>query len=71
MLGLLAPDAPEAGCSPPRVPHLGAGLADDLARRAHQRLLREFLSQHLAEGRSLRAYEVWERNSWGAVEAGT
>jgi len=49
-----------------------APLADDLARRAHQRLLREFLSQHLADGRPLRAYDVWERNGWaGAVEAGT
>ena len=46
-------------------------LADDLARRAHQRLLREFLSQHLTDGRALRAYDVWERNSWGVVEAGT
>jgi len=45
-------------------------LADDPARRAHQRLLREFLSQHLADGRPLRAYDVWERNSWGVVEAG-
>jgi DNA repair protein RecO (recombination protein O) len=48
-----------------------APLTDDLARRAHQRLLREFLSQHLADGRPLRAYDVWERNSWGVVEAGT
>jgi len=49
-----------------------APVADDLARRAHQRLLREFLSQHLADGRSLRAYDVWERNGWaGTVEAGT
>jgi DNA repair protein RecO (recombination protein O) len=48
-----------------------APLPDDLSRRAHQRLLREFLSQHLADGRPLRAYDVWERNSWGAVEAGT
>jgi DNA repair protein RecO (recombination protein O) len=49
-----------------------APVADDLARRAHQRLLREFLSQHLADGRPLRAYEVWERNGWaGTVEAGT
>ena len=43
-----------------------SGLADDLARRAHQRLLREFLSEHLTDGRPLRAYEVWERNTWGA-----
>jgi DNA repair protein RecO (recombination protein O) len=48
-----------------------APLPDDLSRRAHQRLLREFLSQHLADGRPLRAYDVWERNSWSAVEAGT
>ena len=48
-----------------------SSLADDLARRAHQRLLREFLAQHLGDGRPLRAYEVWERNTWGAaVEAG-
>ncbi|HEX5072424.1 MAG TPA: DNA repair protein RecO [Gemmatimonadaceae bacterium] len=49
-----------------------APVTDDLARRAHQRLLREFLSQHLADGRPLRAYDVWERNGWaGNVEAGT
>jgi len=47
-----------------------ASVNDDLARRAHQRLLREFLSEHLGDGRPLRAYEVWERNSWGsALEA--
>ncbi|HUQ84539.1 MAG TPA: DNA repair protein RecO [Gemmatimonadaceae bacterium] len=43
-----------------------ASLADDLSRRAHQRLLREFLSQHLSDGRPLRAYEVWERSAWAA-----
>lgn len=49
-----------------------APVADGPSRRAHQRLLREFLSQHLADGRPLRAYDVWERNSWaGTVEAGT
>ena len=37
------------------------------ARRAHQRLLREFLSEHIADGRPLRAYDVWERNSLGAA----
>lgn len=47
-----------------------ARLADDLSRRAHQRLLREFLSQHLGDGRPLRAYDVWERSGWGAP-AGT
>ncbi len=29
--------------------------------RAHQRLLREFLREHLHDGRPLRAYDVWER----------
>ena len=33
-------------------------------RRAHQRLLREFLSEHLTDGRPLRAYEAWERDLW-------
>jgi DNA repair protein RecO (recombination protein O) len=38
----------------------------DPDRRAHQRLLREFLREHLAEGRSLRAFEVWERQQWNS-----
>ena len=47
-----------------------ASLGDALSRRAHQRLLREFLSEHLTDGRPLRAFDVWERNSWGSrVEA--
>jgi DNA repair protein RecO (recombination protein O) len=33
-------------------------------RRAHQRLLREFLREHLAEGKPLRAFEVWEHQRW-------
>jgi DNA repair protein RecO (recombination protein O) len=32
----------------------------DNAARAHQRLLREFLGQHLPDGRPLRAYVAWE-----------
>lgn len=32
--------------------------------RAHQRLLREFLEEHLTEGRPLRAYTAWERERW-------
>jgi DNA repair protein RecO (recombination protein O) len=32
--------------------------------RAHQRLLREFLTEHLLEGRNLRAFDVWERSVW-------
>ena len=41
-----------------------AVLADEPSRRAHQRLLREFVSEHLADGRPLRAYDVWERSGW-------
>jgi len=34
------------------------------AAKAHQRLLREFLSQHLTDSRTLQAYAVWERGDW-------
>lgn len=33
---------------------------DDASARAHQRLLREFLAEHLTDGRPLRAMELWE-----------
>lgn len=33
---------------------------------AHQRLLREFLQAHLADGRALRAFEAWEHGGWSA-----
>jgi len=39
---------------------------DDADARAHQRLLREFLTYHLDTGRALRAYELWERGDWAA-----
>jgi DNA repair protein RecO (recombination protein O) len=42
-----------------------AAIEDDGAARAHQRLLREFLVEHLVEGRALRAFEVWEHAAWG------
>ncbi len=32
----------------------------EAAARAHQRLLREFLEEHLADGRALRAWGAWE-----------
>jgi DNA repair protein RecO (recombination protein O) len=32
--------------------------------RAHQRLLREFVREHLADDRPLRAFDVWERDDW-------
>jgi DNA repair protein RecO (recombination protein O) len=37
---------------------------DDASGRAHQRLLREFLAEHLTEGRPLRALELWEEQRW-------
>ena len=43
------------------VPH---PLNDSHEVRAHQRLLREFLHEHLGDDRPLRAFEVWERNEW-------
>ncbi len=36
--------------------------ADDA--RAHQRLLREFITQHLPDTRELRAFGVWEQGHW-------
>ena len=33
--------------------------------RAHQRLFREFLVRHAAEGRPLRAFQMWESAAWG------
>lgn len=39
-------------------------MLDDAALRAHQRLLREFLQEHLADHRALRAFDVWERAEW-------
>jgi DNA repair protein RecO (recombination protein O) len=32
--------------------------------RAHQRLLREFLIEHLDDGRGLRAFDVWALGEW-------
>lgn len=39
-------------------------LAGDAESRAHQRLLREFVGEHLGDGRELRAFGVWERERW-------
>jgi DNA repair protein RecO (recombination protein O) len=44
-----------------------ASVGDDAALRAHQRLLREFLREHLGDERPLRAFEVWELDRWGAA----
>src|SRR5690606_31654060 len=34
---------------------------------AHQRLLRLFLQAHLADGRPLPAFDVWEQRGWEGV----
>jgi DNA repair protein RecO (recombination protein O) len=39
-------------------------LSDAADIRAHQRLLREFVSEHLSDNRPLRAFDVWERDAW-------
>lgn len=39
-------------------------VLDAMDARAHQRLLREFLAQHLPDNRPLKAYLVWERGAW-------
>ena len=41
--------------------------SDDAALRAHQRLLREFLHEHLADGRPLHALETWEHARWAGA----
>ena len=38
-------------------------IVDPQEARAHQRLLREFLREHLADDRPLRAFDVWERDA--------
>ena len=37
-----------------------------LDARAHQRLLRQFLQQHVSDGRALRAFDAWEKGGWVA-----
>jgi DNA repair protein RecO (recombination protein O) len=39
-------------------------LADPQEIRAHQRVLREFLREHLAEDRPMRAFDVWAAGLW-------
>jgi hypothetical protein len=43
----------------------------DADTRAHQRLLREFLCHHLHDGRSLRAFDVWESGGLRSTEPST
>jgi DNA repair protein RecO (recombination protein O) len=44
----------------------GPALSDGDAR-AHQRLLREFVIEHLSDGRPLKAFETWEAGTWSAA----
>jgi DNA repair protein RecO (recombination protein O) len=44
-------------------------LADERTRRAHLRLLREFLNHHLSDGRVLRALGSWERGETAGSNA--
>ena len=44
------------------------GVVDQPAVRAHLRLLRHFLMEHLADERPLRAFAVWERDEWSQDE---
>jgi DNA repair protein RecO (recombination protein O) len=44
-------------------------LSDPNDVRAHQRLLREFVREHLADDRPLRAFDVWERDDWSRSAA--
>jgi DNA repair protein RecO (recombination protein O) len=39
-------------------------LPTDAEARAHLRLLREFVQEHLGDGRPLRAFAVWEHGEW-------
>jgi DNA repair protein RecO (recombination protein O) len=50
---------------------LGAHPLDAASVRAHQRLLREFLREHLADGRPLRAFEAWEDARWAGAPSGS
>ena len=44
-----------------------AGAIGEAEARAHQRLLREFLGEHITDGRPLRAFEAWERDQLGTA----
>jgi DNA repair protein RecO (recombination protein O) len=45
----------------------GAVGQDASSVRAHQRLLREFLREHLTDGRPLQAFESWEGGRWAGT----
>src|SRR5258708_2535564 len=37
--------------------------------KSHQRLLREFVHEHLSDGRPLKAFDAWETAAWGGSAA--
>jgi DNA repair protein RecO (recombination protein O) len=39
-------------------------IGDEPSARAHLRLFREFLQEHLGDERPLRAFSVWEKGIW-------
>jgi DNA repair protein RecO (recombination protein O) len=39
----------------------------DAEAKSHQRLLREFVIEHLSDGRPMRAFDAWETGSWSAA----
>jgi DNA repair protein RecO (recombination protein O) len=39
----------------------------DADARAHQRLLREFVHEHLSDGRPLKAFDAWETGAWSGT----
>jgi DNA repair protein RecO (recombination protein O) len=45
----------------------GATSLETSGARAHQRLLREFVQEHVGGERELRAYRVWEQGEWSAA----
>ncbi|MGH7710846.1 MAG: DNA repair protein RecO [Gemmatimonadaceae bacterium] len=47
------------------------GLGDHAIRKAHQRLLREFLAEHLTDGRPLTAFSAWEAFSPRTADSAT
>ena len=42
----------------------GQQAVTPLEAKAHQRLLREFLSQHIPDSRTMKAFVLWESESW-------
>lgn len=56
-----------AWCEAPRTPEPRADCLEPREARAHQRLLREFLQHHLADGRVLRAFDAWEHGAWSVA----